>query len=83
MLLGARAGGWSRRSSRLLCKTPLREYDTVWGNVIGRNPDLPIIALTNINGKPIALDRERFALVALPSLAPFSGRPRFVASLTN
>ena len=81
-LLVARAGGWGRRCGRLWCKTLVDEYDTVRVSVPGGHPDLPIIALTNINACPIALDWERFAVLALPSLPKFSGCPQFVASRT-
>jgi hypothetical protein len=79
-LLGARAGGRGRRCGRLWCKALVDEYDTVRGSVPGSHPDLPVIALTNKNHTPIALDWDRFAVLALPSLTPFSGCPRFVAS---
>src|SRR6516164_85823 len=71
-----------RRCGRLWCKTLVDEYDTVRVSVPGGHPDLPIIALTNINACPIALDWERFAVLALPSLPKFSGCPQFVASRT-
>src|SRR5258708_5724510 len=51
-----------------------------WGYVIGQHPKLPIIALTNINRCPIALDWDRAVGLALPSLTPFSGRPQLIAS---
>jgi hypothetical protein len=81
-LLAARAGGRGRRCGRLWCKTLVDEYDTVRGSIPGLQPDLPIIALTNINACPIALDWDRFAGFALPSLTQFSGCPQFVASRT-
>ena len=64
------------------CKTLIDEYDTVRGKVPSAHPDLPIIGLTNINACPIALDWDRFAVLALPSLTKFSGCPQFVASRT-
>ena len=63
-------------------KTPVDKYDTVRGHVTEAHPDLPIVALTNINACPMALDWERFVVLALPSLIPFSGCPQFVASRT-
>src|SRR6516225_8022243 len=74
----SKAGG--RRCGRLWCKSFVDEYDAVRVSVPGGHPDLPIIALTNINACPMALDWERFAGLALPSLIPFSGCPQFVAS---
>ena len=81
-LLVARAGARGRRCARLWCKTLVDEHDTVRVSVPGGYPDLPIIALTNINACPMALDWERFAGLALPSLPIFSGCPQFVASRT-
>src|SRR6516162_2915704 len=76
----SKAGG--RRCGRLWCKSFVDEYDTVRVGVPGGHPDLPIIALTNIKACPMALDWERFAVLALPSLPIFSGCPQFVASRT-
>ena len=82
-LLGARASGRRRRSGRLWCKTLVDEQHTVLGNVHDSHPRLPIIALTNTNGSPIAADCDRFAVLAMSSLTPFSGCPHFVASRTD
>jgi hypothetical protein len=57
----------------LWCKTLVDEYETVRGNVAAAYPNLPIIGVTNINAKPIALDCERFAVLVLSSLAPSAG----------
>ena len=64
------------------CKILVDEYDAVRGDVHGGHPHLPIIGLTNINRGPMALDRDRFAILSLPSLTPLSGCPQFVASRT-
>src|SRR5260370_35224838 len=71
------------RCGRLWCKALGHEDDSVRGFVEGIHPDLPTIAFANINACPIALDCQRFAVLALPSVTPFSGCPHFVASRTD
>ena len=66
----------------LLRETLVDEYDTVRGSVPGAPPGSSNHRPHEQKSLPIALDWERFAVLALPSLTPFSGCPQFVASRT-
>jgi hypothetical protein len=51
-----------------------------WGYVKGLHPNLPGIALTNINRSPIALELYRTTALALKSKTPFPAPPDLIAS---
>ena len=51
-----------------------------WGYVEGQHPNLPGLALTNINRAPIALELYRTTALALKSKTPFPGSPDLIAS---
>src|SRR6476469_4839488 len=52
------------------------------GYVNGQHSDLPIIALTTINRRPVSLHFYKIALFQLNSLTPFSIFPYFITSRT-
>jgi hypothetical protein len=58
----------------------LRLSSRWWGYVEGQHPNLPGIALTNINRSPIALELYRTTALALKSKTPFPGPPDLTAS---
>src|SRR5580704_12065733 len=68
MLLVARAGGRRGRCRRW------------WGYVERQHPNLPGLALTNINPSPIALELYGTTALALKSKTPFPGSPDLIAS---
>jgi hypothetical protein len=51
-----------------------------WGCVRGIHQNLPVIALTNKNISPIAIQVFRTPVLALNSATPVSGRPYLIAS---
>jgi hypothetical protein len=65
-------------------RAPLRDqtFFGCWSYVNGQQSDLPIIALTTINRRPVALSFFRIAALELDSFTPFSIFPYFISSRT-
>jgi hypothetical protein len=48
----------------------------------GQHPKPPLIAFTNSNRSPVALDMDRIAVLVLKSLSPFPVAPYLIAGCT-
>ena len=71
--------GTVKRASSLF---GLRRRSCFWGDIPNVHPDLPSVALTDINRRPFALELYRIAGLGLKSRTPIPTAPQSIATCT-